>query len=205
MKKVVFASLILMSSISGFSQTENGNKRAKYGFNVGINYSNLAPYNNLPSNASISNNIGFRLGILGTYKMTKTLALSPKAEVSFDNSSYSFTLSDSSLRAYEFPPVNLDLIVHLVYKKGGIKLSPYLLIGPNVKIPVSKNDDSASLSPYYGFAFAIDFGIGIEKAFTKFNFSPELRYSLGTSNVNENPLIPGLKFHNISLVLNFIG
>jgi outer membrane protein W len=206
MKKVIFVAGLLMSSLTVFSQSESGvnEKRMKYGFNLGINYSNLLDNEMLPSNASLSNNLGFRLGILADYKISKFLSVSPKAEVSFNNSEVNFTNIDGSQTEYEIMPISLDFMTHFIFKRNNEKLSPYFFFGPNVKIPISeKNDNSTTYSTKSDFA--IDFGIGVDKPFTHFHFSPELRYSFGLLNINQNPSIQSLYFHNISLVFNFLG
>lgn len=204
MKKVIFVTGLFISSLTVFSQSESSvnEKRMKYGFSLGINHSNLLDNEMLSSNASLSNNLGFRLGILSDYKISKFLSISPKAEMSFNNSEVNFNNIDGSQTEYEIMPISLDLMAHFIFKKNNEKLSPYFFFGPNVKIPVSKkNDNTTAYSTNYDFA--IDFGIGIDKPFTYFNFSPELRYSFGLLNVNQHPSIQSLKFHNISFVFNF--
>ena len=206
MKKVIFVIGLFVSFSSLFSQSENtfNEKQIKYGFNLGINHSNLLDNEMLSSNASLSNNLGFRLGILSDYKISKFLSISPKAEMSFNNSEVNFNNLDGSQTEYEIMPISFDLMAHFIFKKNNEKLSPYFFFGPNVKIPVSKkNDNTTAYST--NSDFAIDFGIGIDKPFTYFNFSPELRYSFGLLNVNQHPSIQSLKFHNISFVFNFLG
>ena len=205
MKKVIFVTGLLISSLTVFSQSESTvDKRMKYGFNLGINYSNLLDNEMLSSNASLSNNLGFRLGILADYKISKFLSISPKSEMSFNNGVINFNNIDGSQTEYEIMPISLDFMAHFIFKKNNVKLSPYFFFGPNVKIPVSKkNDNSTTYST--SSDFAIDFGIGLDKPFTHFNFSPELRYSFGLLNINQHPSIQSLNFHNISLVFNFLG
>ena len=206
MKKVILVIGLFVSSSTLFSQSESAvnEKRMKYGFNLGINHSNLIDNEMLPSNASLSNNLGFRLGILADYKISKCLSISPKAEMSFNNSKVNFTSIDGSSAEYEVMPISLDFMTHFIFKKNNEKLSPYFFFGPNVKIPVSKKADNTTIYSTNS-DFAIDFGIGIDKPFTHFNFSPELRYSFGLLNVNQNPSLKSLNFHNISLVFNFLG
>ena len=206
MKKVVFVVGLLISSFAVFSQSDSNTieKRLKYGFNLGMNQSNVLDNRKLPSNASLSNNLGFRLGILADYKISKFLSVSPKAEVSFNNSEVNFTNFDGSQTEYEIMPISLDFMTHFIFKRNNEKLSPYFFFGPNVKIPISEKNNNST--PYSTKSdFAIDFGIGVDKPFTHFHFSPELRYSFGLLNINQNPSIQSLYFHNISLVFNFLG
>jgi len=206
MKKVVLVLGFVTWSLIMFSQSENAisEKRMKYGFNSGVHHSNLLYHNTLPDNASVSNSPGFRLGVLAEYKITKLLSISPKTEISFNNSKISFAHFDQSTTVYNIMPISLDVMAHFVFKKSNEKLSPYFFFGPDVKIPIS-NGDKSSTTFSTRSDFALDFGIGVNKAFNHFNFSPELRYSFGLLNVNQHPSLRTLNFHTISLVFNFLG
>ena len=202
MKNVVLLTVMLLLSIIGFSQTENSiTKKVKFGFNIGANYSNLQSKKILPSNAKISNGVGFKIGVFYDYHLSNNFLISPKSELSFNNSNVIFSNTDNSETTYDIFPTSLDIMTHLVYKIGDSKMIPYFLIGPNLKCPISKKSDSTSdfkTNP----DFAIDFGIGFENKTKHFIFAPELRYSLGLLNVNENPALQILNYHNISLVLS---
>ena len=206
MKNVVFAIVLLFCSSTVFSQSSDSDneKRLKYGFNLGLNYSNLLDDDKLPENASLTNNFGFRLGILADYSVSELFHISPKAELSFNNSKVSFTRIDGSETDYKVMPVSLEFMTHFLFKDKKDKLSPYFYVGPNVKIPLSIEDDNTTEFAT-GHDFAIDFAIGVDKSLAHFNFAPELRYSLGLLDVNQHPGIQTLNFHNISLVFNFLG
>lgn len=205
MKKVVFVIGIFINSLTILSQADSSsNSKLNYGFNLGVNHSNLIESKVLPNNASLSNGLGFRLGVLMDYRITDFMFISPKAEMSFNNSKVYLTNTDGSSSEHNVMPISIEFMTHFIFKKKNEKLSPYLYFGPNVKIPVSKKS-SNSTAFSTNTDFAIDFGIGIEKPFTYFNFSPELRYSFGLLDVNQHPSIQSLYFHNISIVLNFVG
>ena len=206
MKKVVFVLVCLVGCYNLWSQEEVAtvDKPSKYGFNFGINYSNLMHKGMLPSNAAIKNDWGFRMGILADYKISELFSISPKVELSLNNSAVNFSHENNSRYKYKVMPVSVDLMSHFVFKDHKKKFSPYFLFGPNLKIPISKQNmyeiDFSTRTD-----FALDFGIGINKKFTHFNFAPELRYSLGLLDVNLHPAIQTLKFHNITLVFNLLG
>jgi hypothetical protein len=93
-------------------------------------------------------------------------------------------------------------MTHFVYKIGESNTVPYLLLGPNLRLPIG--NESLTSSDFSNRSdLAIDFGVGLENRFKDFVFAPEIRYSLGLLNVNENPTFQTLKYQNISLVLNF--
>jgi len=204
MKNAVLLTSMLLWSVIVFSQTESDKDDSKFrfGFNLGTNYSNLQSKETLPNNAKISDGIGFSLGVFMDYSITENFIFSPKSELSFYNSSVEFVNSDNSNYTYEILPISLNFMTHFVYKIGNRKAIPYFFAGPNLKIPISKKPDSSS-EFYTNSDFAIDFGIGLENRTKYFIFAPELKYSFGLLNINQNPTLQTLNFHNISLILNF--
>ena len=205
MNKLAFVCLFCGFSFLGFSQTEPSlkEKKSTYGFNIGLNYSNLIAPDGLPNSGSISNKVGFRLGILADYKLNRFMSFSPKAEVSFYNSSVTFP-ETSPLETYEVMPIDVEFMTHFVFKKNDTKAHPYFLVGPNLRMPVAKSREN-STDFGTGWDVAFDLGIGFDKAFSHFIFSPELRYSYGLLNVNKNPALQTLQLHNVALVFNFRG
>ncbi len=202
MKKVVFVISLIACSTRLYAQTENTpvEKRMKYGFNLGINYSNLITKRAFPAAISKSTNLGFQLGILADYEFSRLFSISPKTELSFNNNKLNLVNADGSPTTYKVMPLSLDLMTHFIFKDYKGKINPYFLFGPNVKLPISKKTDYTANAD-----LAIDFGIGLDKAFKSFNFSPEIRYSIGLLNVNRHPAIEPIYFHKISLVFNFLG
>lgn len=187
-----------------FSQTENKNidSKLRFGFNLGTNYSFLQSKESLPSNAELYTSIGAKLGVFMDYSISKNFLFSPKTELTFNNSGVKTTNNDNSISSYKVFPISIDIMTHFVYKIGESKTVPYLLLGPNLRLPLEKISKSSS-----GLKnkpdLAIDFGIGLENRLKYLIFAPEIRYSLGLLDVNENPAFQTLKHHNISLVLNF--
>ncbi len=202
MRKIVLILGLLISSQTMFSQSNStvDEKRLKFGFNLGVNHSILFSPDELPSFASISNDLGVRLGVLADYQLFKFLSISPKAELSFNNNELNLTFNDNSQSTYKTLPIALEFMAHFIFKKENEKLSPYFYFGPNLKFPISKKSGEYILHP----DLAVDVGIGMEKAFTHFNFSPELRYSYGFTNVSRTPTIRTLRFHSVSLIFNFM-
>jgi len=204
MKNAVLLTSMLLWSVIVFSQSESDkdDHKFRFGFNLGANYSNLQSKETLPNNAKISNDVGFSLGIFMDYSISENFIISPKSELSFYNSSVEFINSDNSNSTYEIFPISMNFMTHFVYKIGNSKVVPYFFSGPNLKIPIYKKLDSTS-EFYTNPDFAIDFGIGLENRTKYFIFAPELKYSFGLLNVNKNPTLQTLNFHNISLILNF--
>ena len=157
------------------------------------------------SNVSFSNDLGFRLGVLADYTVSKNFSISPKAELSLNNSTINLTQADGSVSEFDVMPISLEFMTHFIVKKNNKKLKPYLTLGPNFKIPISiENDVPKTTLPTKSF-LAFDFGIGMNKSYTYFNLSPEIIYSFGLMNIDQNAVVNSLNFHNISLVFNFMG
>jgi len=200
MKNILFIILIL-STITGFSQTDETGRRINFGFNLGANYTIVHSQESLPNEAEISNGLGFNLGILMDYKVSKKFIFSPKVELSFNNGSINSKNSDGSFNSYNVLPVSVNVMTHFVYKLGNSG-SFYFLAGPNFKLPVFNNSESTT---DYGsnYDLAIDFGIGLEGALAYFIVAPELKYSFGLLDVNQNPMYRNINMHTISIVFSF--
>jgi len=206
MKEVVFA--ILLAGFGTVCQAQYDDtaveKKVKYGFNLGANYSNLTVPNGLPLNANISEGLAIRLGIISEININKNVSLSPKAELTFNRNQVTITHGDGSITSYQEMPFSLDIMAHFNVFKSDNDLNPYFFVGPNLKIPIEDKDAITTL-PATKTNFAIDFGVGLNKTFTNFEFTPELRYSYGIVDVTRQSLLPSLYHHNISLVFNFLG
>lgn len=205
MKKVVLSVVILFLSIHLFSQTKQkpADPKFRFGLSFGPNYSHLYSQEALPTNADIENGIGFKLGVLMEYSLSKYLSISPKLELSYNNSKLVFLAPDNSKFSYTINPVDLDFMTHLIYKTGKGKQNVYFLAGPNLKFPLAKKSSS-----YKDFNtktdLAFDFGIGLENKYRYFRFAPELRFSIGCLNISDDTtILSNLKMNTISLVFNF--
>jgi hypothetical protein len=184
--------------ISGIASAQvSGKKRFTKGFNVGVNHANvlLKDYNNV---GTVQNGIGYRFGLISSFSFSERISIDPKAELSFNTS----TFWDGT-QEFKINPVDLEFITHLKVKRKKRGLSLYAIAGPNVKIPLGRND---ALTLPTRQDVALDFGIGLDLPLgKKIRVSPELRYSIGLLNITESSSVSDLKFHNISLILNFSG
>lgn len=204
MKKLILTATVAFCTFIVFAQSENTaiDSKVRFGFNLGTNYSLLQSKETLSGNSEIYNGIGAKIGLFMDYSISKNLLFSPKTELAFNKSGIETTNNDNSLSTYKVFPISLDIMTHFVYKIGYGKGIPYLLAGPNFRLPL-KNKPKSSSEFKNKPDFAIDFGIGLENKLKCFIFAPEIRYSLGLLNVNQNPTFQTLKYHNVSLVLNF--
>ena len=207
MKKLFVTIPVTLYTFFLFSQSaiNDTDKKVHFGFNVGTNYSLLHSKESLPNNTEIYNGIGLKLGLLMDYTISSRFIFSPKTELSFNRSGVESTYLDNTVWTYKVFPISLDIMTHFVYKLSENKTVPYLLFGPNLRLPVKNTFDSSGSTTEFRNRpdFALDFGIGLENRLKHFVFAPELRYSLGLLDLNQNPSLRSLHYHNISLVLNF--
>lgn len=191
MNKLIVLAVLLIGS--GIAQSQVDKKRFTTGFNIGVNHANLLL--DEATQGSIENGIGFRLGLISDFAFTKRISIQPKAELSFNNIKF----RDGS-QSLAVNPVNLDFISHLKIRTKPCPSSLYFVLGPNVKIPIGK--ESSSTLPTRDDV-ALDLGIGYDLGIGNIRISPELRYSIGLMNITESASVSDLRFHNISLLLNF--
>lgn len=201
--------LILVLSISVFANAEDPigkkSKRFIWGGGFGFNYSNLKMDN--PSE-DLKYNSGIRLtaGAFANWKINDRFTLSPKLETAANRNKIEYTVDNVEWKqAYYVMPITLNFITHFQINpfSQSQKIAPYFLIGPNVKKPLDvgfgNNQSSNAVD------VAIDVGIGFHKSFTQLNFMPEIRYSYGLRNVNDNPRYGAMYLHNIVLIFQFSG
>ncbi len=193
-KMIVFAAAFLLAGMVSAQDTEK--KRFTKGFNVGINHAN-ALLDNSNSGGSIQNGTGFRIGLISSFAFSERMSIDPKAELSFNTS----TFWDGN-QEFAINPVDLELLGHVKVKTKKRGFSPYFIAGPNLKIPLARNN--ATLPTRQDVA--IDLGVGWDVPLgKKIRIAPELRYSIGLMNITESNSVQDLKFHNVSLLLNFSG
>lgn len=197
MKKIIVFALLFSASNLAFGQKKLGNKRFTKGFNVGFNQANFIMESSNPLE-TINNGTGFRLGLISNFAINKRFSLEPQAELSFNSSQL---ISGGETRTIN--PVDLEFMLHAKAKlrKGG--LSPYIIAGPNVKIPLG-NENGLTVPTRQNVG--IDIGVGLDVPFgRRILIAPELRYSFGLTSINENSNYSDIKFHNVALILNLSG
>lgn len=203
MKNAVLLTAMGLFSLGVFAQEQDDQpeRKVRFGFNLSANYSNLYSNDALPDDADISNGFGFGLGVLMDYQISERFTLSPKSELSFYNSSVNYPAGEGRAR-YDVFPAAVNVMVHAAYEMGQGKMRPYFFAGPNFRMPVSVQSGETTTFETTP-DLAIDLGFGLENKLKHFIFAPELKYSFGFMNVNNNPALQSLNFYSVSLLLNF--
>lgn len=206
MKKalIIISFALLASSIS--AQDECTPKKLEAGFDVGVNYSILQAEKGLPSPYFIDNSAGFQFALNLEWNLLKSLSLQPALGVSINNSrvpneyNYWHSYPPGNQASYSIFPVALESALKARYYPFQGTNKPFITAGLLYMHPL---EETYSSSQYTNSGtFAIDFGIGIENSFFgKLNFSPEIRYSLGLSNVNKNPAFKDLSYNRIAVII----
>ena len=127
----------------------------------------------------------------------------PKAELALNNGSVLLTGTDGNVNPYDIMAISVELAPHMVFRPEGKRTTPYFLLGPNLRIPF--HGDFSTTSFQTNWDVALDLGIGLERVFRRMALAPELRYSVGLMNINQQPQLQSVQFHNVILVLQFKG
>jgi hypothetical protein len=204
--RILFCLVLLVAIVhhNMQSQTESDQK-LKFGFNIGMNYSMIKMYTGdpRPSFEIVPfNGIGFRMGILADYRLTKFASFVPKAEISFSEGGLRYIELTGEKNNRTLNPVTIDLSPHFQFYLSEKSARPYILLGGSAQIPLP---DPKKPNDIYGNNFTIDIGLGLEKTLKFFNLSPEFRYSYGFSDLSDSIFLRDLRRHNVTLVLNFKG
>lgn len=204
MKKLFIIILLAVLAKGSYAQSECSPKKLEAGFEAGINYSFLQAAEGIPSPYYIDNSAGFQFALNLEWNVLKFFSIQPALGISINNAAvtnehdYWYNYRSS----YDIFPVALEGALKARYYPVQGTKKPYLTAGLLYMHPLEKSYSSARFNN--GGTFAIDFGIGIEnRYFGRFNLSPEIRYSIGLSNVNRNPAFKELSYNRIAVVIGF--
>ena len=201
MKKVLLIALCAMVTPVIYAQESSKPEDAEkprfmtFGFSLGINQSNFSLRANDRPTGNITNGLGYRAGVTSNFRFGDHLSVAPKAELSFNAT----RLEDDGI-SYKMNPINLELAGHVKYKFLSGDFSPYGLIGPNARIPIS-----SGVGIITNKDIALDLGAGLDIPILRYKISPEIRYSFGIKGLMEETAFSNIKYHNIAIVVVFSG
>ena len=179
------------------STGDRDRKIATFGFSFGLNRSNLQFGSAQESGDQIVNGLGYRLGVVSELRLGKRFVISPKADLSFNAGQINQSNTEYSVSAS-----SLELMGHLKYRMMKANFSPYILAGPNYRVPLETRNDNTVPTRN---DLAIDVGVGLDIPLIGFKMSPELRYSYGLTNITNSEEFSDLNYHNIAISLIFTG
>jgi hypothetical protein len=209
MKKVVALLLVVAISNSCFAQEEQKESKIQpiqFGFSMGVNYSNvIIPMSPIPNGGSLENGLGFQMGILMDAPLSHRVSIVPRAELTFRAGQINFEDDPGQIESIGVMSTTIDAIAHFNFKISDKPLSPYIVVGPAFSYELSDADPKSPTDFPSSPNLAIDMGFGFNKTMTHFGLAPELRYSFGMFNVNNNPVMTSVYAHSVTLAVSFKG
>lgn len=179
-------------------QSKKSNRKiAAFGFSFGLNRSNLKFGTAQESGDQIVNGLGYRLGLVSELRMGQRFVFSPKADLSFNAGQLS-----QSEQTYTVSASSLEFMGHLKYRFARSNFSPYILAGPNYRMPLQNRNDAFVPTKN---DLAVDVGLGVDIPLIGFKVAPELRYYYGLTNITNSDSFSDLNYHNIEVSLIFTG
>jgi hypothetical protein len=203
MRSIVFYAAMLLLISNYFCQQKDSIPKIIFGFNIGMNYANTQVKNYTVGHLETVNTPGFEIGTLMDWRIKNRLSLVTRSELSFNGSQISLSKDPDEQPVYQVYPVLIDFATQLNYRFTHTKNAPYILVGPSYKVPLTgdKNIRYATMRN----CLSLDFGFGFDKKLKYFNIAPELRYSMGLTDLSNNQMLGNIYFNTISLVVNFKG
>ncbi len=200
--------LITVGSAQSSTNTEDIKPKSHnflFGFSFGANYTQLNSKSDLPTNASITNGIGGRLGVNGEYVHSSFFQLRLSSELVFNSSRVNFSNGNNEVvDHYHTKPVSLDIMGHVKFQNGLGKDDVYVLLGPSVSIPLNKNN--LTTSDYStNMGLNADIGCGYNINLKNFSVAPEIRFSYGLIDINAHPQLTNLYSNSLIFSLIFKG
>ena len=188
MKNVLLVCCCLLSTQLLIAQEDMPLKKVEYGIFTQINYGHLhveetdwdaLGISNEINSLETQNRMGFGLGILAKFRLTKLLSIVPQSMLIFQNNRLAFDLENSEDHKENIEPATLAFPLHFVFTQSKwAKWNPSVLIGGRYIYDLSDGGTASRLA-LKQHDFAIDLGTGVEIRFDKFKMKPELLVSLG--------------------------
>jgi len=209
MKNSLFIAVLL--SITFFQSSA----QVQFGIQLGLDQSRLSVETNDLTNTvynavNSENRLGFSLGVLSRFTLTKRIGLSAQPSLVFQESQLNYETVSNEIQELTVENVLVQLPVQLEYHFINIPLNPYLIGGAKMFYDVTK-DDEADLK-FNKNAYAIYGGVGLELPTKKFLFHPELVYAYNPSNMLDteyvtanSTVLESARLDVVSLRLNFSG
>jgi hypothetical protein len=180
-------------------------RKLRFGFNLGVNYSELQiekSHNNFVGEVSPFSGAGFRSGIVLEQRLTRRVDFYPSAELSFNSAGVKVIKNGSDEIKYSYRQT-MELAPHFKFHLHDKRRSPYILVGPALKMPFTFSSNPAKFNMHTA-TVSMDLGFGAGRPLKFFDLLPELRYSYGLNNIADMEGVRDARFHSVSLILNFV-
>ena len=225
--------ILLIISTKSYSQQHTNNNNQKlnlveydnrtihYGFILGANYSvyrpKLSEYYYSPKNDSIVsvNGVptgGFNLGFIFNARLTEYLDFRVTPGVAFYSRAVQYKKTNGTNDVQKSETTFIEFPILLKYKSKRRGNNRMYMIGgfkPGFSVANKNRDQRPDKLRTNSIDLAIDLGFGVDNYFQMFKFSPEIRFSLGLTNMrnadnNQYSLtLDKLTTSTVTLYLNF--
>ena len=181
MKKVLFAALLMFSSVGAFAQHAVGsfNLQPK----VGVSIANLTDMKDSDPR------VGLVAGVEGEYQVSDIFSISAGALYSMQGAKSTVSaFGQSATATTKLDYINVPIMANVYVVKG---LAVKLGIQPGFKVSSTKKTDTSSLvgtgtTSHDIKAQSVDFSIPVGISYEYSNFQLDARYNLGLTKVFEN-------------------
>lgn len=195
----IFIFLVFSAKTIAQNQTENVRKTT-FGISASLNYSNLSIQSDQGFEYDTKNSFGREVGFLMERRLSSFTFLSPRVNASFNIAHLNEKNGNVTTNQFKVMPLRLDFMMYTIFRDEKHKLQPYFFFGPSIKTPLNNVNGIQQYSLVTDIG--VDLGIGLNKAFTNFQFAPELKYSFGLMNLSRTIGVNDMKLHTLSLVFN---
>lgn len=195
MKIVLLFCCCLLATQPITAQEEVPYNKVEYGILMQANYGYVhveqTDWENLGISDEINsletqNRMGFGLGIMAKFNLTKLISIVPQSMLFFQNNQLAFYLENLEDHSENIEPVTLAFPLHFVFtKRKWAKWNPSVLLGGRYIFDLSDGGTASRLA-LKQHDFAIDLGTGVEIKFDRFKMKPELLVSLGMVDLKKD-------------------
>lgn len=225
-RKIIFCTLLFISFISHsqidrrYNLPNYDDQKIHFGYLLGLNYATfkLTPNQNYLEQDSIISmyalgKTGFEVGFIFNYRLSEYFDLRALPKVSFYERGIQYTFNDpkkSFLAEFQSSIIELPLL--LKYKSHRRQNSRLYMVGglrPGFEVGAKKRQNRNNELATKVFNLTLEYGIGLDNYYPLFKLAPELRFSLGVTDMlkrQDNILsnsIQSVKPFNISLAIMF--
>jgi hypothetical protein len=216
MRFSIFIGLVLFcSTVTAQTVIVKGPWKYRFGFNLGVNHTSPAitgpaatPYPSDTIDTFVGKGgAGFTMGLSLEKRIRSRVVLTAQPSISFTDFTVSYVHPEGKPSPHVVSEMSLTEIPLMIqYRKCKGRFKPTFAIGPNWKFDVSRQKQLSALSMW-----SLDMQIGVEKWFGYFSLVPQLKYSIGLTDVplksqyTTADAAQSMRLHSISLVLGFRG
>lgn len=173
---------LLLATLLAFSTVSSA--QAQFGLKGGINLSSISGDT---AGSNISSKIGLAAG--GFFQFNVSPQLAVQAEILFSQKGFKFD-NGRSEQTRSISYVEVPLLGRFnIPTNGNLELG--LMVGPAVGFKVSESTEVAGVSFDSSFMKSVDIGVAFGGSVGAGPFGVDLRYTLGVSNINDNPDFSG--------------